>query len=408
MIYLMIVVSGHLWYKASLFLANLKFAHKPNHDLGCLGLLVLGLNQVVCGSGLPRKRVGFNPGEKMIDISMRQMLEAGVHFGHKTRYWNPKMGPFIYGSRFKVHIINLEHTKPMLMEALKFMGNVASRRGKVLFVGTKHAAQDIIREEATRCGMPFVDYRWLGGMLTNYKTIRQSIKRLKELEALLAGGNVERMIKKELLTLMREKDKLEACLAGIKNMGSLPDVLFVIDVGHEKIAISEAKRLGIPVVGIVDTNASPEGIDYPIPGNDDALRSIRLYCQAVADTIIEARGVVEPVLEEEVDLDAEDKSAAKKIITKKAKLADKKRSTLASEYDEDAVEDLEEAPVVEVTAAVVVEPEPIAAEAKPVRKVALKKPAAKAVAENAEPVAEIKKAKKPAAKKPAAKKTTQK
>ena len=304
----------------------------------------------------------------MIDLSMREMLEAGVHFGHKTRYWNPKMAPFIYGARFNVHIINLEHTLPMFRDALEFISKVAARRGKILFVGTKHVAQEIVREEATRCGMPYVDYRWLGGMLTNYKTIRQSIKRYKELESLLLTNKVEQMTKKELLNLMREKDKLAACLAGIKNMNGLPDALFIIDVGHEKIAVTEAHRLSIPVVGIVDTNTSPDGIDFPIPGNDDALRSIRLYCKAAADVIIEARGAVEIPVDEELALESEDKSGGKKIVTKKAKL---KANSLANEYDEDAVEELEEAAVVVAAE----EPAAIAEvveEVKPVKKVVKK------------------------------------
>ena len=225
---------------------------------------------------------------------MRQMLEAGVHFGHQTRYWNPKMAPFIYGSRHKIHIINLEETLPMFREALKFLSNIAANKGRILFVGTKHAARDVVREEAVRCGMPYVNHRWLGGMLTNYKTIRQSIKRLKELEELLLDEKIiSRLTKKEVLRLVSEKDKLSTLIEGVKNMGGLPEALFVIDVGNEKIAIREAKRLSIPIVGIVDTNNNPEGIDFPIPGNDDALRAIRFYCKTLADAIIEARGVLE-------------------------------------------------------------------------------------------------------------------
>ena len=212
----------------------------------------------------------------MISINMRQLLEAGVHFGHKARYWNPKMTPFIFGTRQKIHIINLEETLPRFRDALNYLGRVAANRGKVLFVGTKPAAREIIKEEAIRSGMPYVNHRWLGGMLTNYKTIRKSIKRLKELEQKLDSENaLDGMTKKELLNLMREKDKLAACIDGIKNMGGLPDVLFVIDVNNEKIAIQEAKRLGIPVVGIVDSNSDPDGIDHIIPGNDDAMRAIR-------------------------------------------------------------------------------------------------------------------------------------
>ncbi len=225
----------------------------------------------------------------MTDITMRQMLEAGVHFGHRTRYWHPKMGPYIYGSRDKIHIINLEKTVVLFKEALNYLGGLSSKRGKILFVGTKRAAQSLIKEQALRCGMPYIDHRWLGGMLTNYRTVRQSIKRLKELEAMSQDGTFERLLKKEALNLTREMIKLERSLGGIKDMGSLPDVLFVIDVGHEKIAIQEARKIGIPVVGIVDTNYNPEGIDYIIPGNDDAIRAIELYVTAVADAIIEGR-----------------------------------------------------------------------------------------------------------------------
>ncbi|MHB1947610.1 MAG: 30S ribosomal protein S2 [Gammaproteobacteria bacterium] len=223
-------------------------------------------------------------------VSMKDMLKAGVHFGHQTCHWNPKMGTYIYGARNKIHIINLEKTVPMFKDALNFIGNIASKKGKILFVGTKEAAHDIVKEEAQRCHMPYVDHRWLGGMLTNYKTIRQSIRRLKELEAMFDKQSFGRITKKEILNLTREKTKLERSLGGIKNMGGLPDAVFVIDVGHEKIAVREANRLGIPVIGIVDTNNSPEGVSYVIPGNDDSLRSIQLYTKYVADCILEARG----------------------------------------------------------------------------------------------------------------------
>lgn len=225
----------------------------------------------------------------MVQIGLRQMLEAGVHFGHRTRHWHPKMAPYIYGARDKIYIINLELTLPLYREALNYLGSVAAKRGKILFVGTKRAAHNIIKEQALRCGMPYVDHRWLGGMLTNYRTVRQSIKRLKDLEAMGLDGNFGRLTKKEVLELSREKVKLERSLGGIKDMGGLPDALFVIDVGHEKIAISEAQKLGIPVVAVVDTNHNPEGIDYIIPGNDDAIRAVELYVTGVADTIIEAR-----------------------------------------------------------------------------------------------------------------------
>lgn len=250
-------------------------------------------------------------------VTMRQLLEAGVHFGHQIRYWNPKMGSYIYGSRQKIHIINLEKTLPMLNEAYDFLGNLASNKGRILFVGTKFAARDVIKEEAIRCGMPYVNHRWLGGMLTNYKTIRQSIKRLKELEEMTNDQNViDMMTKKEMLQLSREQSKLAASLSGIKNMGGLPDALFVIDIGHEHIAIREAKRLGIPVVGIVDTNTNPEGIDFVIPGNDDALRSIHLYCKTLADVIIESRGVLGLTSEEEQDKPKV--KIIKKTVTRKA------------------------------------------------------------------------------------------
>ncbi|MHB8473405.1 MAG: 30S ribosomal protein S2 [Gammaproteobacteria bacterium] len=226
----------------------------------------------------------------MASTSMRQMLEAGVHFGHQTRYWNPKMAPFIFGERNKIHIVNLEKTLPLFNDAMNFIGSLAARKGTILFVGTKRAARDAVREEATRCGMPYVDTRWLGGMLTNFKTIKQSIKRLKELEGMQEDGSIERFNKKEALMLRREMEKLNRSLGGIKNMPNLPDAMFVIDVGHEKIAISEADKLGIPVVGVVDTNNNPDGVDYVIPGNDDAIRAVQLYVQAAAQAVLDGRG----------------------------------------------------------------------------------------------------------------------
>jgi small subunit ribosomal protein S2 len=256
----------------------------------------------------------------MIEVTMRQMLEAGVHFGHQTRYWNPKMAPFIYGSRHKIHIINLEETQTRFQEALKFLANIASNKGRILFVGTKHAAREVIREEAIRCGMPYVNHRWLGGMLTNYKTIRQLIKRLKELEELLSDEKIiSRLTKKEVQRLVGEKDKLSVLIEGVKNMGGLPDALFVIDVGCEKIAVREAKRLSIPIVGIIDTNNNPDGIDFPIPGNDDALRAIRFYCHALAETIIEARGVLDLAVEKPEETQPVKTSVkVKKVVKKKA------------------------------------------------------------------------------------------
>jgi small subunit ribosomal protein S2 len=241
----------------------------------------------------------------MANISMRDMLAAGVHFGHQTRFWNPKMAPFIFGARNKIHIINLERTVPAFNEALGYLRTLAARRHKVLFVGTKRAAAKVIREQATRVEMPFVDQRWLGGMLTNYKTIRQSIRRLQELEAQAADGTFERLTKKEALTKRRLMEKLEKSLGGIKNMGGLPDAVFVVDVQHEHIAVSEANKLGIPVVGIVDTNSDPVGVDYVIPGNDDAIRAVRLYVTAVADAIAEGQAMAggEVRIDEFVEVD---------------------------------------------------------------------------------------------------------
>jgi len=220
---------------------------------------------------------------------MRDMLQAGVHYGHQKRYWNPKMEQYIFGLNNKIHIINLEKTLPLFKDAINFASKIAANKGKILFVGTKYAARDAIREAAERCGMPYVDHRWLGGMLTNYKTVRQSIRRLVELERMTFDGTFKHLTKKEALQLTREKEKLETGIGGIKNMGGLPDALFIIDVGHEDIAVKEAKRLSIPVIGIVDTNNQPDGIDYIIPGNDDATRAIKLYCNALADAIIEAK-----------------------------------------------------------------------------------------------------------------------
>lgn len=225
----------------------------------------------------------------MANITMRQMLEAGVHFGHQARYWNPKMAPYIFGERNRIHIINLELTLPLFNDAMNYLGKLASKGGKVLFVGTKRSARETIREEADRASMPYVNFRWLGGMLTNFKTVRQSIQRLKDLETLEREGGFDRVSKKEALGLRREMDKLEKSLGGIKDMGGLPDALFVIDVGHERIAVSEAAKLGIPVIAVVDTNNPLDDIDYVIPGNDDAMRAIQLYVTAAADAINEGR-----------------------------------------------------------------------------------------------------------------------
>ena len=225
----------------------------------------------------------------MTQVSMRDMLKAGAHFGHQTRYWNPKMGKFIFGARNKIHIINLEKTMPMFHDALSFVEKLAAGKNKVLFVGTKRAVSKIIAEEASRSGQPYVDHRWLGGMLTNYKTIRQSIKRLRDLEVQSQDGTFDKLTKKEALMRTRDLEKLDRGLGGIKDMGGLPDALFVIDVEHERIAITEANKLGIPVIGIVDTNSSPDGIDYVIPGNDDAIRAIKLYAAAVADAVLRGK-----------------------------------------------------------------------------------------------------------------------
>jgi small subunit ribosomal protein S2 len=231
----------------------------------------------------------FDEVETMSGVSMREMLEAGVHFGHQTRYWNPKMAAYIFGQRNKIHIINLEKTLPLFQEAMSYLGTLTANGGKVLFVGTKRAARDAIREQALRCGMPFVNHRWLGGMLTNFKTIRERIKRLKELDAMFEDGTVDRCSKKEALGLSREQAKLERSLGGIKNMEGLPDALYIVDVGHEKIAVTEANKLGIPVVGVVDTNNDPGFVDYVIPGNDDAIGAVRLYIEGAASAVLDGR-----------------------------------------------------------------------------------------------------------------------
>ncbi len=250
----------------------------------------------------------------MANVTMRQMLEAGVHFGHQTRYWNPKMAPFIFGARGKIHIINLEKSLPLLVDAMNFISKLAAKRGSVMFVGTKRAASAAIAEEAARCGMPYVSHRWLGGMLTNYRTIRASVKRLKQLEGMHEDGSIDHLVKKEVLQLTRERDKLERSLGGIKDMKHLPDALFVVDVSHEDIAVKEARKLGIPVIAVVDTNCSPENIDYIIPGNDDAIRSIRLYTQLAADAVLEGRASAPQVEvdDEFVELDAEGKPVKRK------------------------------------------------------------------------------------------------
>ncbi len=244
----------------------------------------------------------------MAQVTMRQMLEAGVHFGHQTRYWNPKMAPYIFGARGKIHIINLEKTLPLFTDAMNFVSGLAQKRGTILFVGTKRSARESIKEEAERCSMPYMSMRWLGGTLTNFRTVKQSVGRLKELEAAETDGTFNKMVKHEVLGLRRERDKLLASLGGIKEMNRLPDALFVIDIGHENIAVQEAKKLGIPVIAVVDTNYDPALVDYPIPGNDDAIRAVQLYVRAAADSVLEGKAAAPQMGardDEFVELDAE-------------------------------------------------------------------------------------------------------
>jgi small subunit ribosomal protein S2 len=261
----------------------------------------------------------------MADVTMRRMLEAGVHFGHQTRFWNPKMSEFIFGERNKIHIINLEKTLPMYQAACEFVRKLIGEGGTLLFVGSKRAAREAIGAEAQRCGMPYVTQRWLGGMLTNFKTIRQSIKRLKMLEELTEPGAITQFTKKEMLKFGREREKLERTLGGIKNMDNLPSAVFLIDVGHEEIAVSEARKLGIPVVAIVDTNCSPNGIDFPIPGNDDAMRAIQLYAEGIADAVIEGKGAIPEVPSGDDEFVELDESGKPKVEANKAKKAPPKK-----------------------------------------------------------------------------------
>jgi len=264
----------------------------------------------------------------MPQITMRQMLEAGVHFGHQTRYWNPKMAPYIFGARGKIHIINLEKTMPLFSDAMNYISSIAQKRGIVLFVGTKRSAREAIREEAERCGMPFMTQRWLGGTLTNFVTVKKSVARLKELESFETDGTYDKLVKHEVLALRRERDKLEASLGGIKEMPRLPDALFVIDIGHEDIAVKEARTLGIPVVAVVDTNYDPNLVDYAIPGNDDAIRAVQLYARAAADAVLEGKAAAPSAatVREEEFAEGDDKPArkapAKKAAAKKAAAAD--------------------------------------------------------------------------------------
>ena len=277
----------------------------------------------------------------MSQVTMRQMLEAGVHFGHQTRYWNPKMGPFIFGARGKIHIINLEKTMPLFSDAMNFISAIAQKRGTILFVGTKRSARDSIKEEATRCNMPYMSMRWLGGTLTNFRTVKQSVARLKELEAAETDGTFEKLVKHEVLSRRRERDKLEASLGGIKDMNRLPDALFVIDIGHENIAIQEAKKLGIPVIAVVDTNYDPNLVDYAIPGNDDAIRAVQLYVRAAADAVLEGKAaspITASANDEFVELDADGnpvakedrKSAPRRAPAKKARTAPRKTRRLSN------------------------------------------------------------------------------
>jgi small subunit ribosomal protein S2 len=286
----------------------------------------------------------------MASMSMRQMLEAGVHFGHQTRFWNPKMAPFIFGERNRIHIINLEKTLPMYLEAADFIKHTVADGGKVLFVGTKRSAREAIAREAARCGMPWVSHRWLGGMLTNFKTIRQSIRRLAEIDEMAASGLLESRSKREAQMVRREREKLERSLGGIKDMEGLPDVMFVVDVGHENIAIHEAQKLGIPVVAIVDTNCAPDGISYVIPGNDDAMRAIELYAAGIADAVIEGRATLPevPVGEDEfVELDEEGKPRPKGSARRRAapvkKKAPARRKAVDAEPATDTAAELAEA-----------------------------------------------------------------
>ena len=250
----------------------------------------------------------------MPQVTMRQMLEAGVHFGHQTRYWNPRMAPYIFGARGRIHIINLEKTLPLFNDAMNFVSGLAQKRGTLLFVGTKRSAREAIKEDATRCGQPYVAARWLGGMLTNFRTVKQSIARLKEIEAMSTDGRFEKLVKHEVLQLQREREKLERSLGGIKDMPRLPDAIFVVDIGHENIAILEAKKLGIPVVAVVDTNYDPSLVDYAIPGNDDAIRAVQLCTRAVADAVLEGKAAAPAIAvnsDEFVEMDAEGNPIAK-------------------------------------------------------------------------------------------------
>jgi small subunit ribosomal protein S2 len=331
----------------------------------------------------------------MTSMSMRQMLEAGVHFGHQTRFWNPKMAPFIFGERNRIHIINLEKTLPLYVEAAGFVKHIVADGGRVLFVGTKRSAREAIAREATRCGMPYVSHRWLGGMLTNFKTIRQSIKRLAEIDDLAATGMLDQRSKREAQMVRREREKLERSLGGIKEMEGLPDVMFVVDVGHENIAIHEARKLGIPVVAIVDTNCSPDGISYVIPGNDDAMRAIELYAGGIADAVLEGRSTIPDVAvgeDEFVELDEEGKPRTKAGPKRRAAPARKKTPArrkpagTETEVAHDAVAELAEADPEESPEAFMARREAARKKA-PVPAAAATAPAAAEAAEAAPPAA---------------------
>jgi len=343
----------------------------------------------------------------MSNVTMREMLEAGVHFGHQTRFWNPKMAPFIFGERNKIHIINLEQTMPLCKDAINYLGKIASKKGKIMFVGTKRAASDAVMEEALRCGMPFVNHRWLGGMLTNFRTVRASIKRLKELEEMSESQSYEKISKKEILQLSREQEKLYKTLGGIKEMAGLPDALFVIDVGYEKIAVKEAAKLGIPVVGIVDTNNSPDDVDYIVPGNDDSMRAIRLYTRLVADAIVEGKQSIVTGADgndELIEIDSDAAAAEAKPAVKVS--AKKNASTKAAKPEQVAAEDADS--VTENVAKA--EPVAAAAEAEAVETEApaAEEPDAEAVADSVAEQPQEAAPKKAAPKKAAAKKAAPK
>ena len=284
----------------------------------------------------------------MSNVTMREMLEAGVHFGHQTRFWNPKMAPYIFGERNKIHIINLEKTLPMCNDATGYLGKIASQKGKILFVGTKRAAQKYVKDAAESCNMPYVTHRWLGGMLTNFRTVRQSIRRLKELEEMAEKNTYDVKNKKEILNLQREQEKLNKTLGGIKEMGGLPDALFVIDVGYEKIAVQEATKLGIPVVGVVDSNNSPDDIEYIVPGNDDSMRAIALYTRLAADAINVGKSTIVSAGGDDELIELSDEDAAVPAAPKKAapkKVAAAKTEEAAEEPAAEATEEAsEEAP----------------------------------------------------------------